>query len=129
MENTILVVDDDPVIRDLLTDVFNMEGYAVRTAESAEQALEVMGGESIGVLFLDLSLPGMDGLDLCRKIRAENPAVILHAVTGHASVFEILKCREAGFDDYFTKPVDLKAVKQAAADAFKKVARWKSRQA
>ncbi len=78
------------------------------------------------ILFLDLKLPGMNGLDLCRRIKKEWAMTIACAVTGYASLFEIYECREAGFDDYFTKPVDLSVLVEAAELASKKIERWKS---
>ncbi len=123
----ILVVDDESVIRDLFRQAFSRNGYAVSVVESAEEALVVLGQNNIHVMFLDLKLPGMNGLDLCRRIRKDRPMAIIHAVTGYASLFELSDCREAGFDDYFTKPVDLEILMKAAQDAFGKIERWKKR--
>jgi CheY-like chemotaxis protein len=126
-EKKILVVDDEKLIRDLFEQAFTRAGYAVQTVESAEDALEVMKKTPISVLFLDLNLPGMNGIELCRQISKNWPMAISHAVTGYASLFEIHDCREAGFEDYFTKPVNLSDLLAAAEHAFKKLERWKER--
>ena len=126
-EKRILVVDDEKQIRDMYSQAFTRVGYEVTTAESAEDALEIFKKEQFWVLFLDLNLPGMNGVDLCREIRKQYPMSIAYAVTGYASLFELSDCRDAGFEDYFTKPASLSDLLEAAEHAFKKLARWKKR--
>jgi CheY-like chemotaxis protein len=123
-ERKILIVDDEEVIRELMTQAFSRFGYAVRAAEDAEKALDILRGEKIQVMFLDLDMPGMNGLDLCQKIREEYPKSMIHALTGHGSLYQLSDCRQAGFDDYFTKPVDLILLRKAAEDAFDKIDMW-----
>ena len=127
VEKKILVVDDERMIRNMLEKAFTKAGYMVKTAESAEEALDLLNNEKIQVMFLDLKLPNMNGVELCQEIRKHNPIAIIYAVTGYASLFELALCREAGFDDYFTKPVNLSMLFDAAEDAFKKIDRWKKR--
>ena len=126
-EKKILVVDDEELIRDMLTQAFEQAGYKVRSAESAEDALEILKDEKFWVMFLDLNLPGMNGLELCRKIRRDYPLAIVHAVTGYVSLFELSDCRAAGFEDYFSKPVNLENLFKAAENAFEKLDRWERR--
>ena len=126
-EKRILVVDDEIQIRDMYSQAFARASYEVTTAESAEEALEIIKKEPFWVLFLDLNLPGMNGVDLCRHIRKQYPISIPYAVTGYASLFELSDCRDAGFEDSFTKPVSLSDLMEAAEHAFKKLARWKKR--
>ena len=121
----ILVVDDEALICEMMKWAFTNAGYDVQTAESAEKALELIKTYKYMVFFLDLNLPGMNGIELCRIIRKDNPLTVAYAVTGYASTFEVFDCREAGFEDYFTKPVELKTLFQAAEQAFQKLARWK----
>ena len=120
----ILVVDDDEYIRDAFQEAFILEGYDVQAAGSAEEALEIMKAEIIPVLFLDLKLPGMNGIELCQILKKKYPTIVIHAVTGYASVFELADCREAGFDDYFLKPVKLSVLSKAAKHAFEMLDRW-----
>ncbi len=123
----ILVVDDELAILKALEKVFSRAGYRAYSAETAEEALGILEKENINVMFLDLNLPGMNGVELCRKIRKDRPIAVIHAITGYASLFELTDCREAGFDDYFTKPADMEMLLTAAQNAFEKVDRWKKR--
>ena len=125
MKKRILLVDDEVAVLKMMTKAFTRAGYEVETAESAEDAMELIKTYKYMVFFLDLNLPGMNGIDLCRQIRKDNPLTILYAVTGFATTFEVFDCRQAGFEDYFTKPVELKKLLEAAEQAFQKLARWK----
>ncbi len=123
----ILVVDDEKAIINLLKQAFSRAGYTVMPAESGEEALEVLEKEDMSVMFLDLNLPNMNGIDLCRRIKKDKPMSVVFAVTGYASLFELAECREAGFDDYFKKPVDIKTLVKAAGEAFERIERWKKK--
>ena len=126
-EKKILVVDDEVFIRDAFEMVFRQAGYTILLAESGEEALEILKEENIQLMYLDLKLPGMNGVELCRQIRKDHPIAIIYAVTGFSSLFEPADCREVGFDDYFTKPVDMKTLLRTAEDAFERMARWKKK--
>jgi len=126
MNRTILVVDDEKSIRDLMSEAFRGAGYDVLSAASGEEALELVRKHHVQVMFLDLKLPGMNGVELCQRIRKETPLACLYAMTGYISLFELAACREAGFDDYFTKPVKLQVLFKAAEQAFEKMRRWKN---
>jgi CheY-like chemotaxis protein len=127
LSRNVLIVDDDTMVIDVFKKGFNRAGYTVRRASSAEEALAILDREKYPVMFLDLKLPKMSGVELCRLIRNQYPLSILFAVTGYASQFEFDACRRAGFDDYFTKPVDLKILFRATLDAFDKVEDWQKR--
>ena len=126
MDKKILVVDDEEPVRDLLSMAFNRDGYTVVCAATAEEALEILRKQSIEVMFLDLKLPGMSGLDLCRLIRNQDPIACIFALTGYTFSFDLLQCRQAGFDDCFAKPVRLSILLKTAKDGFEKIERWKS---
>lgn len=123
-EKKILVVDDEVLIRDMLIDAFGSAGYTVLTAESAEEALEILKSESVMVMFLDIKLPSMSGVELCKKIRIENRIGIIHAFTGYSNIYGLLECRAAGFDDFFVKPIKTNLLVKAAQEAFEKLERW-----
>ncbi len=127
MEKMVMVVDDESAIRELFSEALTMGGYTVTTAGSAEEALEILDKTPHWVYFLDLNLPGMNGIELCRQIRKRFPMAIACAVTGYVSLFELADCRDAGFEDYFTKPVAVADLLDAAGHAFKKLERWKKR--
>lgn len=121
----ILVVDDEEAVLRMFRVSFERAGYEVVTAASGEDAVKILDEENIFVVFSDLNLTGMDGLELCRDIKKKIPMAIVYAITGYASLFELADCREAGFDDYFKKPVRLNVLMKAAEDAFDKIERWK----
>lgn len=125
MNPTILIVDDEKAILHMFSLAFSKKGYQVRSAESAEEALELLKLEKIHVMFLDLNLPGMNGIELCRAIKKELPMAVLYALTGYASLFELSDCRDAGFDDYYKKPVSMSLLLDAAEAGFEKIERWR----
>jgi DNA-binding response OmpR family regulator len=120
----VLVVDDEEIIRDMLQEALNRGGYEVRLAGSAEEGMDILRKESIMVMFLDLNLPGMNGVELCKRIRKKNKLSIIYALTGYSNLFGLIECRDAGFDDFFTKPASIELLLEAAQDAFKKMERW-----
>jgi len=125
MDNKILVVDDEQMIRDLLEETLSEVGFSVYTASTGEEALNLLVKENIEVIFLDLMLPGMDGINLCKLLKKNKPTSCIHAITGYKSTFDLVTCLEAGFDDYFPKPFDLSVITKAAKNSFEKIDRWK----
>jgi len=125
-QKTILVADDEAFMREIFAEFYHQAGYVVRTAENGQQALAILEQENIEVMFLDLNMPLMGGIELCRKIRKNNPIACIYAVTGNATFRELESCREAGFDDYFTKPVDGEMLLKTAKQAFEKIGRWRT---
>ncbi len=118
IEKKILVVDDEIAILKLFKKVLEMRGYVVSTAEDSEQALEILKNDASPLIFMDLHMPGMDGLELCRKIRSQNLTTNIFAVTGYASKYEFSACKNAGFNGYFTKPVDFNIIYETAEEIF-----------
>lgn len=125
MQRKILIVDDERSIRELFQSAFVEAGYDVYLAEKGEQALQILQQNDIDLIFLDLRLFGMNGIDLCRQIKKDKPLSIIYAITGWSGLFEVAECREAGFDDYFTKPVSPEVLLRAVEEAFAKLDRWK----
>lgn len=99
----ILVVDDDLNIRQLLQITLQVEGYDVVQAEDGDKALKVLERENVDLLLLDLMLPGIDGWQVCRKVRetSEVPVIMLTAKEDEVDIVLGLKL---GADDYITKP-------------------------
>ena len=125
MDKKILIVDDEISIRKMMEKAFLRAGFTPVLAESAEEALEILSDNGINIMFLDLKLPGMNGIDLCRKVKKNNPIAIIFSMTGYSSIFELAECRDAGFDDYFIKPIDISVLINAAENAYEKLSRWK----
>jgi two-component system response regulator RegX3 len=103
MNERILVVDDEPAIADAVAYALRREGFDVETRGDGEQALETARATPYDVLVLDLMLPRMSGLDVCRALRAESDVPILMLTARDAEVERVLGL-ELGADDYVTKP-------------------------
>lgn len=127
MVKRILVVDDEETIRTLLRRVFERAGFQIATASSGTEAIDIMGENPCFVSFIDLQMPEMTGLELCRQLKTDWPTGIFFAITGNPSMFQLSDCREAGFDDYFIKPMDTKVLIDAANAAFDRLERWGKR--
>lgn len=126
-DKKILIVDDEASVLAMLKETLSSTGYKVLTAKNAEEALKILKTETVMVMFLDLMLPGMNGIDLCWKIREKDKISIVYAFTGYSTFYGLLECRAAGFDDFFVKPLASKLILKAAEDAFEKLGRWKAR--
>jgi DNA-binding response OmpR family regulator len=126
-QGKILVVDDEASARDLFQSFFTEAGYDVLLAEGGQEALVILKLHDIDVIFIDLKLFGMNGIELCRQIRKTRPVSMIYAMTGWAALFEIGECREAGFDDYFEKPLDMEKLLLLVEQAFERLERWKKR--
>jgi DNA-binding response OmpR family regulator len=100
---TILVVDDEPKIVELARDYLEHAGFTVRTAANGESALDVVRRDRPDLVVLDLGLPGLDGLDVTRRIRRDSnlPVIML---TARDDELDTLLGLELGADDYLTKP-------------------------
>jgi len=123
----ILVVDDESSVRDLFQSFFTEAGHDVLLAEGGKDALVILKLHDIDVIFIDLKLFGMNGIELCRQIRKTKPVSMIYAMTGWSALFEIEECREAGFDDYFVKPLDMEKLLLLVEQAFERLERWKKR--
>lgn len=103
---TILVVDDEEDIRELVELNLRREGYQVLTCETGEQALHRVASKAPDVVVLDLMLPGIDGLEVCRRLKADpktqQTAVVM--LTAKGEEVDIVTGLELGADDYVTKP-------------------------
>lgn len=102
---TILVVDDDPKICSVLRRGLRFEGYDVHVAEDGPQALEIAREEPPDLVLLDVMLPGMDGLEVCRRLRRGTSMPIL-MLTARDAVPDRIAGLDSGADDYLVKPFD-----------------------
>ncbi len=109
MNETILVVDDEPKIVQLARDYLEKSGFKVLTSGDGQQALAITRQEHPDLIVLDLMLPGMDGLDVCRAIRRESDVPII-MLTARAEETDQLIGLELGADDYITKPFSPRAL-------------------
>jgi two-component system response regulator MtrA len=103
-ERRVLLVEDDPRVRQMLALALSDEGHDVLTASTGEQALERLEQEEVDIVLLDLMLPGIDGIEVCRRMRQSRRIPII-MVTARASSADVVRGLECGADDYVTKPV------------------------
>jgi DNA-binding response OmpR family regulator len=103
----ILAVDDDPTAVGALRQILTQKGYAVTIAHSGEEALTVLADERFDLAILDVSMPGMSGYDLCRKLRQDARTVDLPVIflTAKALLMDMAEGEDAGSDLYLIKPV------------------------
>lgn len=100
----ILVVDDDPAVTSLLRRGFTYEGYEVRTAASGPEALALARERAPSLVILDIMMPGMDGLEVCRRLRGADPALPILLLTARDAPGDQIRGLDTGADDYVTKP-------------------------
>ncbi len=105
MAYRILLIEDDPRLAHMLRDYLESAGYRVAYAATGGQGLETMEREPIDALILDLMLPDMDGLDVCRRLRAKNETPIL-MLTARGDPTDRVLGLELGADDYLPKPFE-----------------------
>ena len=113
MKHKILVVDDESMITELLSDHLGDEGYEVYTANSAEQALKLLP-KNPDLIILDINMPGTDGLEFCRNIREHISCPILF-VTARITEQDKINGLQYGGDDYITQPFSLKELSARVA--------------
>jgi CheY-like chemotaxis protein len=113
----ILIVDDNAQNLKLARVILSVEGYDVRTAVDAEDALRVLGSFTPRLILMDLQLPGMDGLQLVRLLRADpaRRAIQIIALTAYAMKGDEERAFAAGCDGYVTKPIDIEDLPRVVA--------------
>lgn len=102
----ILIVDDEPVVRDSLGKWFTEEGFTVRTVGSAQEALNSFQPHSWDVALLDIKMPGIDGIELQKRLHEVDPDLIVIVMTGYASVETAIQALKQGAYDYICKPFE-----------------------
>ncbi|CZR99032.1 Transcriptional regulatory protein YycF [Clostridioides difficile] len=103
MENTILVVDDEKEIRDLIEIYLLNSGYSVIKAEDGEEAIEILKKENIHLMVLDIMMPKMDGIEVCRRVR-ESLNIPILMLSAKSEDMDKIQGIMTGADDYLTKP-------------------------
>jgi len=113
----ILVVDDNPANARLISFLLEKRGYDVRTAIDAREALQLLDGFRPRLIMMDLQLPGMDGLELTRRLKADEKTreIVVIALTAYAMKGDEERAREAGCDGYITKPIDTRSLPDVVA--------------
>jgi DNA-binding NtrC family response regulator len=102
----IFIVDDEPIVRESLGSWFKAEGYAVELADSGKQALDRLSATDAEIFLLDIKMPGMDGIELQKKIHEAKPDATVIMMTAYASVDTAVAAMKQGAYDYIIKPFD-----------------------
>lgn len=120
MQHKILVVEDDLAIAHLVQMHLRDCGFEVEVLHDGAAAEQRIGRESFGLLILDLSLPGLDGLELCRRVRSRAPYVPVLMVTARAGERDRITGLETGADDYLGKPFSIRELQARVKALFRR---------
>ncbi|ADU63631.1 MAG: response regulator [Pseudodesulfovibrio sp.] len=121
MQHTVLLVDDEEGIRTVLSLAIADAGYEVLTAQTGAQALEMLGKREIPLIVTDIRMPGMDGLELLKRIRKEWPDSEVIMITGHGDMDVAIESLRLGAGDFITKPLHENALEISLKRAVEKI--------
>ena len=106
----VLIVEDDKILRDGLADLLRGAGYSVEPVADGAEGLRKAIAESFDVVLLDLALPGLDGIEVCQRLRVARPTVPILMLTARGSEEDKVRGLKVGADDYVTKPFGARAL-------------------
>ena len=118
-DKTMLLVEDEDFLREILREFFEDRGYEVVAAGSGEEALEVISNKKFQIGLFDLKLPGMDGIELARRARENDPDMLVLIMTGYPSEESVRKAAESGVYDYIVKPFHLEELEKIIEQVMK----------
>jgi DNA-binding response OmpR family regulator len=119
----ILLVDDEVDFVSSISDLLDLRDLRSYTALSGEEALLFVGENIPDIIVLDLRMPGLDGMDVLRRVKQHYPAIQVIILTGHGNDLDEAEARELGAFDYLTKPVDIEVLaERIRAAAYAKIA-------
>jgi CheY-like chemotaxis protein len=104
--SSVLVIDDEPVVLDLFQRVLAEKGLVIRTAKNADEALAILEREGFGCVLADKNLPGLDGIEIVRRVRQSQPYCACIVMTAYASTESAVEALRLGAVDYIAKPFD-----------------------
>lgn len=106
----ILIIDDEPVIRETLSDWLEREGYIIETAITGEEGIKKEKDNNFDIAIVDLKLPGMDGIEVLRKLKEIDPDIVVIMITAYATIETAVSAIKDGAYDYLTKPFNLEEI-------------------
>src|SRR3989440_3029091 len=129
--SSVLVIDDEPVVLDVFQRVLGEKGLSTRLARNGEEALALIEREGFGCVLADKNLPGMDGIEIVRRIRQSQPNCACIVMTAYASTESAVEALRLGAVDYIEKPFDdLDRIAERIDDALRQMkAQYESRSA
>jgi len=104
MKSNILVVDDEPVARQSLTDILKLEGYVVSSVPNGQAAVEHVRTQAVDLMIVDLKMPGMDGLEVIQVVNQTSPETEIILLTAHGSIESAMQALRLRIHDYLLKP-------------------------
>jgi CheY-like chemotaxis protein len=122
LHKKVLVVDDDPVVGRSFDRVLSERGYAVITAANGQEALDRMAREDYDMVFTDIRMPGMDGIDVAAEIKARQPWMPVVIVTGYGTADAQARAKEVGVTAFLHKPLSSDAIEASAREALQAAA-------
>ncbi|MEP3275089.1 MAG: response regulator [Stappiaceae bacterium] len=125
-EDSIYIVDDDPAVRDALSIVLKMEGYAVTEFSSGDEFLTVAKTEIPSCVILDVHMPGRSGIDILSGLKAEHYPAPIFIISGQGDIPMAVSAVKQGAFDFIEKPFDADSVLQRVAEAIKATARMRA---
>ena len=114
------MVEDEPYVRESLGQILQAQGFEAVLAESAESALALLSRSTVDLVLTDLNMPGVNGVELLRRIREVSPALPVVVLTGYGTVASAVECLKAGAEDYILKPADPEALEVACDRALRR---------
>ncbi len=117
LDAKILLVDDEEEFCNLLSERLRNRGMKVDAVNSGEDAVSKVENESFDAIIVDLSMPGIDGLETLRRIKEKRPDLEVIMLTGHATVQNSIEAMKLGADDLLEKPVDLNSLMEKIKEA------------
>ncbi|MBI5695965.1 MAG: sigma-54-dependent Fis family transcriptional regulator [Nitrospirae bacterium] len=119
MAESILLIDDEETLRESLGRLMTREGYDVTTTGSGEDALELYSSTAYDLVISDIILPGIDGIEVLRKVKEKNPEQLVIIITAYASLETAVEALRAGAHDYIMKPIIHEEIKHLVKNAFR----------
>jgi len=119
MVTDILIVDDEVDFAETFAERLRLRGFTVSVVNGGEQALRMVDESAVKVMVLDLKMPGMDGMEVLRRVKKDHPEVEVIILSGHGSELDEAYGRNLGAFEYFRKPADIGDVVEAVKRAGK----------
>ncbi len=117
-QKTILIIDDEPEIRNLMEEILSEEGYKTFSAEGAQKAEQIIAAHQIDLVYLDIWMPGTDGVDLLKKLtKTNNLKVPIIMISGHATIKTAVETTRLGAFDFIEKPLSIEKLLTSAEKA------------
>lgn len=121
MEKKIMCIDDEEDILVMLEELFRTEGYHAQSTTDCERALEIIERERIPLVFTDLRMPVIDGMEVCRRVKRLDFPTRVFAISAYVDFYNIEQMVEAGFESHFPKPFNMEAVLAECRRAFEQL--------